>query len=228
MTQELIPSFGYPEKPWKILFALATTGVSTAQELFQYKGHYGPVTSLCTTGLVEKELVQIYGKVKILLVKLTPRGADFCRQKGWKVVESEWTFMSRLHPSDTGSQKHTAAVLWFAGIARYFEWKVELLPKKLDPFLKPDLLMEKDGLTVLGEVETKPRGRFEKWQSLGRLAAQHGWKVGVCALSRLHRSRLVEECKQSGIKGLATDLQTLSENRSSKILWAEEFSRWYG
>ena len=147
MSQELIPSFGGSEKPWKTLFALATTGVSTAQELFQYKGHYDPLTFLCAGGWVEKELVQIYGKAKILLVKLTPLGVDFCREKGWKVVEPEWAFLSRLHPSETGSQKHTAAVLWFAGIARYFEWEVELLSRGIDPFLKPDLLEIKDGLT---------------------------------------------------------------------------------
>jgi hypothetical protein len=224
MTQELNPPFDYPEKLWGILFSLATTGVSTAQELFQYKGHYEHLTLLCTRGLVEKELIQVYGKIKISLVRLTPWGIDLCQRKGWKVVEPEWTFMSRLHPSEAGSQRHTAAVLWFAGLARYFDWKVELLPTGLDPFLRPDLLVKKDGLTVLGEVETKPRGRFEKWRSLGQLAIRRDWKVGVCALSRPHRSRLVEECKQSRIQGLATDLQTLSENRSSKELWAEEFS----
>jgi hypothetical protein len=217
--------YGGPEKPWNILHMLAITGISTALELFQFRGHYECLTSLCKGGLVEKKLVAVHGKIGILLVKLTGFGGDFCREKGWSVVESEWSFMNRLHPNRTDSERHTAAVLWFAGLARFCDWKVVLLPKGFDPFLKPDLYLEKEGEVILGEVETRPRDRYEKWRSLGQLAAHKGCRVGICALSKSQRSLLVEECRRSGMNGLATDLQTLSENIQSNELWWEEFHR---
>lgn len=211
------------ERISRCLFLLATTGKATAMDFGRSSRDHVLLHFLAQEGLIELQLVPIVRNVRICLIRLTEKGNAVCQENGWLIIESEWSRMIRLHQQGNGSDKHTAAVLWFASHARRRGWQVEVMPELGDPYIKPDLLLAKKSQTILGEVEIKARLRFTKWTAIGKLAASRHYILGICSLTPSQRLALARECQQCGVKGMATDLQTISKCDTDSLLWLQNW-----
>jgi hypothetical protein len=211
------------DRIFQILSHIATTGQATALDHAKTRSDHHLLRCMEKLGWIEIQLVPVVRNVKIGLLQLTAPGNAFCHEKGWQVIESEWSRMMRLHQVRNGSDKHTGAVLWFAFQARRRGWHVDVMPEFGDPFIKPDMLLTKKGQVVLGEVETKARSRFEKWNAIGRLAADRYAILGICSTTPFQRSLLARECQRCGVKGMATDLQSISKGDDHSLLWLQNW-----
>ena len=67
-------------------------------------------------------------------------------------------------------------------------------------------MIDYDGRRTYVEVELSEKENPAKWRNLAALNDGH---IAVCAGNAAQRARLVGDCKQLGLSGAATDLQTL-------------------
>ena len=206
------------------LYCMAIAGYSTQMDLAYQLGlrktdsvFPNLFARLCGYGLTEKKVVTIFGKEgsgrRIALVRLTEPGKRFCVERRWApVVESDWDRLVRLHQYEADNQaRHTAAVLSFAYQARIRGWKVKILPDVDDKKIRPDLLVTSGVEKIFVEVETRGhRNKIEKWQVNAQFAAASGAKLGICALSKEQRDRIVQECKWANVTSYATDILHLA------------------
>ena len=176
-------------------------------------------------GLMERQVLPFVRNSHVALLRLTAAGQALCQEMGWQVVENEWQRLINLHRGDD-LPAHTSGLLSFASHARRRDWRVSILPE-VDAALEPDLLLEiGDGVQIYAEFETRGHGKLRKW----RKAADFQGFVAIGTFIPSQRKRMVEECKDAGVPGLASDLETLIQNAHARTpggLWLERWqSRW--
>jgi hypothetical protein len=198
-------------------------GRSVGLDLVIDKDDYRLISRLEKGGYIERHSVTVLRTAKILLLRLTENGVKLCQSFGWEVEESEWTRISHLHKIRGGSEKHTAAILWFAYQARRRKWAVKILPKMNNSRCKPDLVAKKNRQTVFVEVQINSHGDFEKWVADARHAAQEDAILGICTLTPSRRKRLIREAVLANTMGMGTDLQSLSHLPDESFLWLEDW-----
>ena len=173
---------------------LARTGVSLQMELANLLAFWWGIqqnagslkrllrVTLPSTGLVQKEVLQLIGHSRVALLRLTPRGEALSRVLGVEPVESEWARLLRLHQG-ARQPRHTAAVLTFAYYARWRGWRVSLLPDVAHSS-EPDVLIEQCTRRFYVEVELG-HARLDKWR---RQEDLQGF-AALCALTLSRRRR---------------------------------------
>ena len=119
-------------------------------------------------------------------------------------IETNWERVVRRHQGDE-QIGHTLGLLLFEVYARQRGARVKLLPD-VDCPTPPDLVIEYAGQRMYVEVELSEKENPAKWRNLAALNTGH---IAVCAGNAAQRARLVGDCKQLGLSGAATDLQTL-------------------
>jgi hypothetical protein len=216
------------------LYLMATRGWSLRLEILTVVGRFAKVSprsgslkrifvnGLSANGLVEGAVLSMNlskGQTRLAVLRLTEEGKDLCRMLGWEPIESEWERLIRLHDGDR-QEAHTAAVQAFAYHARRRSWRAEVLPSVEGTKSQPDALVEKDDERIYVEVELG-EDKPAKWRNLAEL---QGF-VAVCAATADKRVRLVADCKLDGLKGMATDIETLIQESGGIVgrLWDE---RW--
>jgi hypothetical protein len=198
-------------------------GRSIGLDLVIDKDDYRLISRLEKGGYIERHPVKVLRTAKILLLRLTENGVKLCQSFRWEVEESEWTRIAHLHKISGGSEKHTAAILWFAYQARRRKWIVRILPKMINSRCKPDLVVKKNGQTVFVEVQINSHGNFEKWAADARHAAQEDAVLGICSLTPSRRRALIREAVLANTMGMGTDLQSLSHRPDNSLLWLEDW-----
>ena len=177
--------------------------------------------TLPALGLMERQVLPFVRGSRIALLRLTDKGRALCREMGWPVVENEWQCLIDQHRGDV-LLTHTSGLLSFASQARRRGWRVTLLPQ-VQAALEPDLLLQdEDGLQIYAEFETRGHGKLRKW----RKAAEFQGFVAIGTFIPSQRRRMIEECKEARVSGLASDLETLIQCEHAGApgpLWLE---RW--
>jgi hypothetical protein len=154
---------------------------------------------------------------RLAVCRLTEDGRELARTLGWEPVESDWGKLVRWHEGDKQAQ-HTAGVLTFAYHARRRGWSCTVLPPVQDGQAAPDVLVEKGAERAYVEVEFG-EDRTGKWRAIKEL---QGF-VSLCAPTERKREKLVGECKLDGLKGMATDLESLIQDTGQGPLWLEQW-----
>ena len=180
--------------------------------------------TLPALGLVERQVLPFVRGSRIALLRLTDKGQALCREMGWPVVENEWQRLIDHHRGDV-LLTHTSGLLSFASQARRRGWRITLLPQ-VQAALEPDLLLEAadglESLQIYAEFETRGHGKLRKW----RKAAEFQGFVAIGTFIPSQRRRMIEECKEARVSGLASDLETLIQREHAGApgpLWLE---RW--
>jgi hypothetical protein len=212
------------------LHAIARLGLSTRLEVLERVGAFSGVSpksgslkrlmaDLVSQHLLASEvLTMVLSRPSRLAVcRLTEDGRELARTLGWEPVESDWDKLVRWHEGDKQVQ-HTAGVLTFAYHARKRGWNCTVLPPVQDGQAAPDVLVEKDAERVYVEVEFG-EDRTEKWRAIKELQGL----VALCAATGRKREKLVGECKLDGLKGMATDLESLIQDTGQGPLWLEQW-----
>jgi len=179
------------------------------------------------SGLIVRQTLslQVTGNLptRLAVARLSAEGRQLCAALGWKVVESDWERLTRLHEGEK-QEGHTLAVLLFASTARLRGWTVEVLPEALGN-ARPDLSVSKDGQKLYVEVETGTRlhDANAKWRMNAEL---NGGRVALVARNVAERGVLVADCKHVAEHGFATDIETLIAGKLVEVsesdpLWAE-------
>lgn len=166
-----------------------------------------PLEKLEKADLIVSETltIQLGNKTTALkLLRLTPRGEEFCRTVGWEPRESEWARLIRLHEG-ARFPEHTAAVLAFAMNARARGWQVTVLPE-VPGKAAPDVQITQGDEKHYVEIELGLKDRPAKWRNLAGLQGH----VALCARDEAGRTRLVGDCRLAKLSGLATDLENLA------------------
>lgn len=148
---------------------------------------------------------------------LTDRGRNLCRDLGWgEPVKSELELLRAAKLSE----RAIAAGLLFAHYCRLRGYAVRVRPDGNGPLEADVSATGKDEITsVILEVNDEPPASPERWQ---KLAAGQG-QVALCAASPSRRALMVASAQAIGLKGRATDIQTLNSAKDPGPLWAE---RW--
>ena len=154
--------------------------------------------------------------------RLSEKGKAFCYKLGWDPVESDWERLITRHEG-LRFPAHTAAVLLFTVHARRRGYAVAVVPDTDSPYA-PDVRLTAGEETLDVEVELGTKERIAKWKNM---AATQGF-VALCAGTPQGRKRLVADCRAAGIRGKATDLQSLRDIPLETVapdtpLWMEEF-----
>lgn len=161
-------------------------------------------TYLPKTNLVEVRTQKlIWGKVN--LVRLTALGISFARERAWRLLESEWTRLERLHEAEKYPE-HAAMILVFAMRARERGCVVEVCPSVSGKFLPDVKVIMPDGTPLYVEVERHPwHGKAEKWEGLIALQGS------IAAVTPSERSclSLQNRLEKYGVPLYLTDLNTL-------------------
>jgi len=162
---------------------------------------------------------------RLALARLSQEGGQLCKALSWRVVESEWERLLRLHQG-AQQEEHTLSVLLFAAAARLRGWQVETLPEVAGN-ARPDVVIRRGEERVYVEVETGTRLHQDnaKWRMNAEL---NGGKVALVARNGEERRVLVADCQQVAPHGMATDVETLIGCKFAEVsqdhpLWAEEW-----
>jgi len=182
----------------------------------------GAIDELAERGLaVEQALtVETEGfKTSLTVHRLSKEGRELCGLFGWQVIESEWERLIRMHEGERFPQ-HTLGVLAFALHARVRGWQAQVLPE-VQGHAAPDVRIEKGEESFYVEVEMGDRRKDDKWRTL---AAMQG-RVALCAATIAQRQQLATDCRRMKLSGLATDLQSLVQQRlpieKPEVFWEE-------
>ena len=169
--------------------------------------------------LATSEVVRVFGRRHWLgLVRLTERGQDFARAQGVELVENDWERVIRLHQGEAQAE-HAGLLLAFDLRARRRGWTTQVLPEVSPPIegFAPDVWIERDGAGLYVEVEGKyHHTNAAKWQAARRA---QGF-AAIVARTPQARATLVEDCRDSGVAGVATDFHRLYYQPSAS-LWVE-------
>ncbi len=159
---------------------------------------------------------------RLAVARLTAEGKAFCQALGWKIVESDWERLLRLHKGDA-QEGHTLACLLVASAARLLGYQVALLPEVEESKARPDMRLSRDGEEVYVEVETGTRLHEgnAKWRMN---AALNGGRVALIARNGQERQRLIEDCRHVAEHGMATDIESLIAVRFAE--WSEGGTLW--
>ncbi len=215
---------------------LAETGVSTALDLCFLLGkalHINPKAGsvrrlvygtlrdeYVVRQLVEHRSLPFVGRGGVRVLTLTEDGKALARAMGVEPVESDWERLVRLHAGEKQTN-HAAAILVAAYEARLRGWKAEVVPfdPNRTPWFQPDLkITDPQGKVYYCEVETRSRGRQQKWASKR--------EVNLIAISPESRRAVVQFLRAMSVSGRATDLKTLmSRARTGDLsqFWLEEW-----
>jgi len=174
------------------------------------------------TGLAVTEVARVFGRRHWLgLIRLTERGKDLARAQGVEPVENDWERVLRLHQGEA-QVEHAGLLLAFDLRARRRGWTTQVLPEVSPPSegFAPDLWIERDGMGLYVEVEGKyHHANAAKWQAARRA---QGF-AAIVARTPSARATLVEDCRASGVAGIATDFQRLYYHPTAS-LWTEAWS----
>ena len=169
--------------------------------------------------LATSEVVRVFGRRHWLgLVRLTERGQDFARAQGVEPVENDWERVIRLHQGEAQAE-HAGLLLAFDLRARRRGWTTQVLPEVSPPIegFAPDVWIERDSARLYVEVEGKyHHANAAKWQAARRA---QGF-AAIVARTPQARATLVEDCRASGVAGIATDFHRLYYQPTA-ALWAE-------
>lgn len=173
-------------------------------------------------GLAVTEVARVFGRRHWLgLIRLTERGQDFAQAQGVEPVENDWARVIRLHQGEAQAE-HAGLLLAFDLRARRRGWTTQVLPEVSPPIegFAPDLWIERDGMGLHVEVEGKyHHANAAKWQAARRA---QGF-AAIVARTPQARATLVEDCRASGVAGIATDFHRLYYQPTA-TLWAEVWS----
>jgi hypothetical protein len=207
------------------VLGLVASGLSLRLEVaellgrrFDVKGNSGSLKRvferLVRAGLLENEVVRI-GCLAAMFVWPSDLGREVCRACGFRVQETEYERLLRLHGGEQ-QKSHAAAVAVFAYHARRRGFRAEVLPT-VEGRAEPDVLVAKgDETPVYVEVELG-REKQPKWLHLYDL---QGF-VALCAQNVEGRAALSAEVRALGLHGRATDIETLIQEADRGNLWAE-------
>jgi hypothetical protein len=169
--------------------------------------------------LATSEVVRVFGRRHWLgLVRLTERGQDFARAQGVEPLENDWERVIRLHQGEAQAE-HAGLLLAFDLRARRRGWTTRVLPEVSPPIegFAPDVWIERDGARLYVEVEGKyHHANAAKWQAARRA---QGF-AAIVARTPQARATVVEDCRASGVAGIATDFHRLYYQPTA-ALWAE-------
>ncbi len=177
---------------------------------------------LAEANLLTTETISLSApRTALKLYRLNEEGRKLHRALfGQDAQESEWERLNRMHEGER-FKEHTLAVLAFATHARKRGWSVQVLPEMSDTNAEPDLWITRGEESYYVEVELQSKERPPKWRNLSEV---NNGKVALCAATTDKRARLVGDCKLDHLSGLATDLETLVQEKYSTI--GEETSLW--
>ena len=214
----------------QVVVGLATTHYATWVDVREQLGEpdgskrfkrlvqdYLPRSDLATS-----EVVRVFGRRHWLgLIRLTERGQDFARAQGVEPVENDWERVIRLHQGEAQAT-HAGLLLAFDLRARRRGWTTQVLPEVSPPIegFAPDVWIERDSARLYVEVEGKyHHANAAKWQAARRA---QGF-AAIVARTPQARATLVEDCRASGVAGIATDFHRLYYQPTA-ALWAEAWS----
>ena len=179
---------------------------------------------LAETNLLTTETISLSApRTALKLYRLSEEGRKLHQLLFEKQAqESEWERLNRMHEGERFKQ-HTLAVLAFAIHARKRGWATQVLPELSETNAEPDLWIMRGDESFYVEVELQTKERPPKWRNLSQV---NNGKVALCAATPDKRARLVGDCKLDKLSGLATDLETLVQEKYSTIgdetpLWVE-------
>lgn len=212
------------------LTLMAGEGISLWTEIRGRLGLYAGSSQRLRLALEREGLVTVvrgkFGRFPYDILILTADGKAYVAELGVPAVTSEWERLVEQHHG-TRYLTHNLAVLLFAYQARKRGWGVEVLPEPPKPYLKPDVLVTKDGQRVFVEVEVlrhprKQRGGADntwlrKWINQHRVQGY----VAVCTLTPARMAGIVTALKPH-FPGLATDLMTLLKHPDCE-LWVAKW-----
>jgi hypothetical protein len=213
-------------------YLMARTGISTRQDLAQLladrlgiQPDAGSIRRLLwnllpDSGLVNAIPLPLVRLSQLSVLQLTDRGRDLARLIGQEPIESDWQRLCRLHQGETDRQ-HAAVILAFAYQARRRGWSCQVIPSiGQGMHVYPDACLRKGAEKIYVEIERRQHGHLVKWHKY--LLLQH--YVAICAFTPEGRRGLVGELKRAGVKGRATDIETLIKGAKTipmGELWAE-------
>lgn len=213
-----------------IVYWMAQDGISTGVELRKRAGigpnAMGKIFTSLQVGipdpLVEVQTVRL-GLLALTIVNLTELGKRLGKALRNDVdpVESDWEKLARLHKADE-QVKHAALVLFAAYQARLRGWKAEVVPFNPEetPWFQPDLkVTAPDGTSYYVEVETHVWARPEKWATKR--------SVNLVVQYPIQRKKMVQNFRDAGISGHATDLKTLAKAAASNDLSSFWLDTWH-
>lgn len=168
------------------------------------------------SGLAETVCLPTVYRSTLNAIRLTDRGKALARVLGVEPIENNWERVLRRHQGEM-QLAHTGLLLDFERRARLRGYTTTLVPEVWVEGFAPDLWIERDGSGLYVEVE----GRYHhatprKWRAARRA---QGF-AAIVARTPKGRARLVEDCRASGVAGIATDLLTLRQ-RQQQALWVE-------
>jgi hypothetical protein len=238
----LLANHGLKDLRWRrgsmLLYLISTYGINAHLEMdvfiaqreglsYRSNSTKKPLENLAAAGLVIAETLRMEigdFRTALKLARLTDEGRQLCDALGWKVVESDWDRMIRLHQGQKQT-RHTLAVLYFALLARVRGWTTEVVPE-VDGSAVPDILVAKGDQRYFVEVELGTRGSEKQTAKWKNLADAHD-RVAICAPNVKVRERLVADCRLAKLSGVATDLATLVAKRyyeaKDEPLWLKEW-----
>lgn len=216
-AMQVMATTGYSvrrELMWEVSIVLRVVADSgTVKRLFERE--------LPQAGLIISATLPYIGKSRVALSGLSLKGVELCREIGLQPVESEWDRVRRKHQGEA-QPKHTASLLSFAYQARRRHGTVTILPDFAGHFQPDAQLILDGGVSQFVEVENG-HGKLDKWRRLADIQGH----AAICTNTPVHRRKVIEECKSLGIRGVAADLKTLSQEKGEdgwlSYLWLEDW-----
>ncbi len=169
-------------------------------------------------GWVIRETPYFIRSSRLAILRLSDMGRQVCNSLSWPTINTEWDQLIHSHEGNLYN-RHTLGLLAFSWQARIRNWRTTILPIVNAP-IEPDFLLNKSGVEIYAEFETRAHEKLEKWKKVYRFQGY----VAICTFVSNARFGLVADCKSSKVPGIATDLQTLLQLKYSakpKSLWLE-------
>jgi hypothetical protein len=182
--------------------------------------------ALQDSGLLTIRLAELgTPRTSLAICELTESGLAACQLLGWARYESEWERLGRLHAGEN-QPDHTLGVLIFAMQARFRGYQTSIMPviPASAQAANPDVMVSNGDGPLYVEVELSNKAHLGKWRNLAAIQEQ----VALCGRNRARRLRLAADCRQLGLPGVATDIETMLGHRLPDLaaaapLWVE---RW--
>ncbi|MBI9047464.1 MAG: hypothetical protein JEZ06_23460 [Anaerolineaceae bacterium] len=226
----LVPK-GYRKDQWpKIIESvkLLGKGVSTRVELITTLGISKSgsrdrlIRKLISTDLVEYQVVDLIGKTKIGLIRLSEKGKEYAQTFCDFSFEndttySEWDHLLNFHQG-ADQPRHTAAILYFAYFARQCGWQVEVAPKVSIYGFDPDLVLIAGDSRIYFEIEIADWGfssREDKWHRKWARQRHEQNHIAVCTLTPKRKERYRQLCLENKWRGYLTDITTLRKQANA-------------
>ncbi|MBI9046914.1 MAG: hypothetical protein JEZ06_20680 [Anaerolineaceae bacterium] len=230
MSNYIIKPKGIRKDHWPIVkqsISLMGKGISTRVELFKMLGissgrSSNLLVSLTREELVETDVINLVGHLRIGLIRLTNKGKEYAQTFcGFNFNQddtySEWGHLLNVHQG-ADQTRHTATTLYFAYFARLCGWQVEIAPKTSTYGFDPDLVLTAGNTRIFFEVEMTERGfkgKNDKWHRKWARQRHEQHHIAVCTLTPKRKERYRKLCQANNWRGYLTDITTLRKQANA-------------